>query len=56
MSGDLARELQEEDGCSHPNLDKHSVRLLPELDFSAFIMVCESLANGACSINNLALK
>lgn len=56
LSGDLATELQGEDGCSHPNLDIHSIRLLPELDFSASIMISESLANGAWSINNLALK
>lgn len=56
MSGDLATELQGEDGSSHPNLDIHSIRFLPELDFSAFIMVSESLANRAWNINNLALK
>lgn len=55
LSGDLATELQGEDGCCHPNLDIHSIRLLPELDFSAFIMVSESLANRAWSLNNLPL-
>lgn len=56
VSGDSATELQGEDGCSHPNLDMHSIKLLPELDFSAFIMASESLANAARNINNLALK
>lgn len=53
---DLAKELRGEDGSSQPNLSVYSIRLLCELGFSAFIIVSESLANGAWKVINLGLK
>lgn len=53
---DLATELQGEDGSSRQNLGVYSIRSLCELGFSAFIIVSESLANGAWKVINLGLK
>ena len=53
---DLAKELWGEDGSSHPNLGVYSIRSLCELGFSAFIIVSESLANGAWKVIKPGLK